>query len=457
MTHLVRLEVSNIKRIKFALVKPDGTTVVVGGQNAAGKSSLIDSIRMLYGGKAESPPMPLRKGTKKGYIEAEESDGTVTRRDFTDKGKNDLTVRKNQNMPEMDAPQAVCDAKNGAISFDPLKFIRMKPPEQYDLMRKMIGVDFDELDAKIKETFDERTIVGREVTKLKARVGSMQTYTGTPDRIDVSAVMAQIEKVEANNRMGIDKRRELNTIVAEYTAAKAKVEELTKQMESLQARGESLQAELADLPAIQDPSSLRKQIETAEEINKRHTANAEAERVQQELTAKEVQHGEMTADINKAKQAKVEMLSQAQYPVAGLSLGEGCVTFNGLPLEQASQAEQLKISALIGFALTPKDGLRVMLIKDASLLDTENRAMFAQMAAEHDTQCWEEIVGNEGDVVIEEGEVVPSAGVPSPQVKETDAASPVPPPPEQKAATTVPAADGDVPWAGDHQETDNAN
>jgi hypothetical protein len=81
------------------------------------------------------------------------------------------------------------------------------------------------------------------------------------------------------------------------------------------------------------------------------------------------------------------------------------VDFNGLPLEQASSADQLRISVSIGLALNPK--LKVILIRDGSLLDDDALKSVADMAAQADAQVWMERVGKTGDVsvVIEDGMV----------------------------------------------------
>ena len=57
----------------------------------------------------------------------------------------------------------------------------------------------------------------------------------------------------------------------------------------------------------------------------------------------------------------------------GLALGNGEVLLNGLPLSQASGAEQLRLSMAIAMAGNPK--LRVLRIKEGSLLDDDNLAL----------------------------------------------------------------------------------
>jgi hypothetical protein len=103
---------------------------------------------------------------------------------------------------------------------------------------------------------------------------------------------------------------------------------------------------------------------------------------------------------------KTEKLAAAKFPVDGLSFDETGVTFGGLPFEQASSAEQLRISVAIGIALNPK--LKVLLIRDGSLLDADSLKLVAEMAADSDAQVWVERVDDtrKVGVVIEDGSVV---------------------------------------------------
>ena len=93
-------------------------------------------------------------------------------------------------------------------------------------------------------------------------------------------------------------------------------------------------------------------------------------------------------------------------PITGLGFDENGVTFEDIPLSQRSAGEQRKISAAIGMALNPT--LKVLWIKDASLLDSESIDDLKTLAAEHDYQLWLEIVSDEGNIGIhiKEGRVV---------------------------------------------------
>ena len=41
--HIVSLEIENVKRLSAVQITPDGSTVVIGGDNAQGKSSVLDA------------------------------------------------------------------------------------------------------------------------------------------------------------------------------------------------------------------------------------------------------------------------------------------------------------------------------------------------------------------------------------------------------------------------------
>jgi hypothetical protein len=132
--------------------------------------------------------------------------------------------------------------------------------------------------------------------------------------------------------------------------------------------------------------------------------------------------GDLTKRLDDITAAKAKQIADAKYPIQGLGFSSlGTVTFNGIPFEQLSTAQRLKISAAIGFALNPK--LRVMLIRDGSVMDENTLAELIKVAEAHDTQLWIERVGKTLDgelpgVIIEDGTVVQST---LPQIPEAPA------------------------------------
>ena len=114
---------------------------------------------------------------------------------------------------------------------------------------------------------------------------------------------------------------------------------------------------------------------------------------------------ERTKTISEIDERKRAELAAAEFPVAGLGFDDDGVLLNDLPFSQASSAEKLRVSVAMGLAMNPR--LRVLLIRDGSLLDEESLGIIQEMAEKSDAQIWIERVGEgaECQVIIEDGSI----------------------------------------------------
>ena len=99
------------------------------------------------------------------------------------------------------------------------------------------------------------------------------------------------------------------------------------------------------------------------------------------------------------------MLTDAKLPVEGLIFNETQVLYNGLPLENLGEGEQIRISTQLAMAANPK--LRVIFIRHGEALDEDRIAAMAKLAEEHDFQIWMSKVDSTGNIgiVMEDGMV----------------------------------------------------
>jgi hypothetical protein len=90
-----------------------------------------------------------------------------------------------------------------------------------------------------------------------------------------------------------------------------------------------------------------------------------------------------------------------------MSFGEAEILIDGYPFKVASQAEQLR--AATGIAMALKPDLKVLCIKDGSLLDGESLKLLADMVEENKFVVLLERVsdGEPIGIRIEDGEIVP--------------------------------------------------
>jgi DNA repair exonuclease SbcCD ATPase subunit len=415
---IIKLEAENVKRLKAVRIEPDGTMVVIGGRNAQGKSSVLDSIEMALGGKESAPPEPIRRGEKSARVvlQLDGEYGLKIVRKFTDKGST-LSIETADGMKPK-SPQGLLDQLCNRIAFDPLQFVRQKPADQAGTLRKLVGIDFAELDRKRKEVYDTRTDVNRDSKRERAAAESIPVTNAPAEEIVVLDLVEQLNKARNTNQGTKDRRQKLETAESTLETLKqdrvkllADIEELKRQFTEKEDRISKgvahCKQEREALAAIkpEPESEIQETISKADETNKLVRQKKTRKQHSDRAAELEKQSEQLTAQIEAIDAQKAETLGAAKWPVEGLGFGDDGVTFKGLPLEQASSAEQTRVAVAIGLALNPD--LPVVLIRDGSLLDDDSLAEVAKQAEAAGAQVWLERVGKgaECSVIIEDGEV----------------------------------------------------
>lgn len=439
---IIELSAENVKRIKAVSIKPAGPVVEITGKNGSGKTSVLDSIWWALGGKDGIQAVPLRKGAEKGSIRLDLGDLIVERK-FNASGTTTLTVTNKGDKALHRSPQAVLDALMGRMSFDPLAFAKQKPRDQYNEIRRIANVtmDLDALDAANKIDFDKRTEINRRAKTLRAQAEGINAPADPPARVNVAKLAAEMEEASRYNAALEAEKRKRESAEAAANMAQAQAHKLCADLpgvvESLQAdmeseikavrekfagrigaarqaadsavRGAEEKAlavrNMAHPGAAVDISAIRAKIEQAEQITRDCDLYQKRAALMSEAKAAEAEAAALTAAIEQRESEKLAALQNAEMPVPGLSLADGVVMLDGLPLEQASDAQQLRLSVAVAMAANSK--LRVIRIRDGSLLDEDGMKILAEMATESDYQVWIERVDSSGEVgiVMVDGEV----------------------------------------------------
>jgi hypothetical protein len=410
---IVELRATNVKRLVAVTIRPDehGNLVVLSGRNGAGKSSVLDAIAMALGGGKQIPAEPIRRGADHAEVVVDLGD-LIVRRTFTPAGGGTLVV-SNREGARFQSPQTMLDRLVGALSFDPLAFSREEPKRQAETLRALVGLDFTTADADRERIYAERTAVNRRVATLRARFEAMPLHEGVPaEPVDVADVARQLQEAQTANAEAGEQRRAIERAREDVAGRRDRVATLRKQLalaeEHLRSGEEAvatLEGRVAEAKDV-DTAPLLAQIRDAEATNRKVRENQQRASVAAEHTLAEAESTTLTESIAALDREKAAAIAAAAMPVPGLGFSAaGAVTLNGLPLEQASAAERLRVSVAIGIAMNPR--LRVLLIRDASLLDTESMRMVAEMAKSSGCQLWIERVEADDftSVVIEDGAV----------------------------------------------------
>ncbi len=413
---IVGLEATNIKRLRAVRLEVKGESVViVGGQNAQGKTSLLDAIQMTIGG-GKLAERPIRDGASKGEIVLDLGDLIATRR-FSAKGSALTVTDKDKNV--LASPQSILDRLTSKISFDPLAFLRMEPKAKAETLKKITGLDFTGLDMNRAQIFTNRTAKNQQVKQAAALADTAPRYDDMPEEpvsiSDLSKRLSDAETVLSENNRKRDSLSDANDKVdAADTAVMTAEEELKRAQASLALKKAAKEtaikardslAEEIKLLADPDKASILTQLQDIEATNAKIRANEDWKKRQQELAVLTKESADMTEKLENIDAKKAAMLAEVKFPIEGLSFDEGGILYNSVPFDQASGAEQLRVSVAMGLAMNPE--LKVLLIRDGSLLDDKSLSIVAKMAEESGSQIWLERVGKgeECSVIIEDGAI----------------------------------------------------
>ncbi len=404
---------SNVMGMKVFAVALDPNIVEVRGANGAGKSSFMEGLPMLIGGKKAMPGMPLRKGESDGFVGGVlvGDDGEqllVKRRLDGKKPELEVTAAGGFKAPE---PQTLLNAFKNDLSFNPGAFCKADPKKQSEMVRKLVGLDFSEKDAERKRLYDERTLTNRELASVTAQRDAIVVPEGTPDKeVSLSDLLAEQSRRNEHNRKNQVERDRISRLEFDVTRAESAVKQrkeivasLEEQLAQAKSKVESAEIELMQATALRD-SQLKTisvlEDQSCDDIQQQmvnaQAVNAAVARVKQKavLTDRVTEIASKAESLTNGIQAiddwKAEQLAAAEWPIEGLGITEDGVTFNGIPVEQVNSEKRLRIGIAVCAAMNPS--LRAIRIENASLLDKNELAAAKEEAKARDLQLWLEVV-----------------------------------------------------------------
>ncbi|RPI88722.1 MAG: hypothetical protein EHM41_00165 [Chloroflexi bacterium] len=409
---IIKLESQNVKKLKAISITPESNMVVIGGNNEQGKTSTLDSIMFALAGKKSYDKAPVRKGTKSAKISLDLGEvglpEILITRTITESGGGQISIT-NAEGQQFASPQSMLDKLTGKLTFDPFAFAQMEEKKQLETLKQLVGLDFTALDIQRQQIYSARTVVNAEVKSLKARVDSIPVQNAPDEEVSVSDLTNKLGAAQTVNDNNEALRNQIKDITAAVVRTVAVIDQLEAQLKAERRdleQNQSLLDSMTSLELIDEPTApILQQIQDADATNQKVRLKKQRKEMEKEHSAKLIESEELTRQIDEIDQQKSDTLSAAKFPVEGLSFDETGVSFNGIPFPQCSGAQRLRISVAMGMALNPD--LRVLLLRDGSLLDSENLKLITEMADTENFQIWMERVGDgkECTVVLEEGEV----------------------------------------------------
>lgn len=405
------LESENFKKLNVSLAI-NGRSVTVTGKNESGKSSFIDAIfKTLTGEKVKGSPVQLGKNTAKNKVLIRKDNGeTITvEKTFSD-GKTSLTVKLNGSQ-NVKSPQTFLDTTLGQISFDPLVFVNKTPLEQKRFLMDLLNIDLDEFEERKRKLLDELQQINNDLTTVSGELESLPLLDKKYEFIDSSEAVKENEKI---NLLKVESARIDNLI----SQSNIRLETLNKQNSEYEIQIRDLRMKIdantksikdgtayllklnkdKDKIVIPESSDLETQIKEINKNNEYYRTQQDRIAKQREFESIETMKVDMLGKIKAIEKERNKKLSEIEMPVKGLEFIDTGLSYNGLSLteDNISTSRIIEIGIRIAIAMNPN--LRIMQIKDGSLLDKDMLKTIKDICKDKDYQLFIEKVSDEKEL-----------------------------------------------------------
>lgn len=409
---ILSCEMENVKRVSLVKFAPAGQGLtVIGGDNAQGKTSVLDGIMYALGGEKYRPEDFARDGSMADpYIRLELSGGLIVER----KGKN--AALKVTDTDGKKSGQKLLDAFIGEFSLNLPKFLAAKDEDKALFLLRTLGIEekLDDIDRREKSAYDRRAVQNRIVDQKEKYAAEMPEYHDVPATPrSAAALIAESREIILRNAERAKKRAALSDLAQNVSVCTMEAEEAKRQYEAARQRLASAQSDLAEaqkepVDEDEDTAELEKQISGLEETNAKIRANLNKEKAQEEADAARTEADQLAAELESVREERQKLLAEAKLPLDGLTItqntrGRNVLLYQGKHWDCMSGMEQVRVAAAIVRLLHPDCSF--ILLDGIESFDLASLHELDQWLIEQDMQAIATRVskGEECTLIIEDG------------------------------------------------------
>lgn len=398
-----KLEIENVKRVKAVKLEPtvNGLTVI-GGKNGQGKTSVLDAIAWALGGEKYRPSDPQREGSViPPNLHMVMSNGLIIDR----KGKNStLSVIDPSGQK---AGQQILNEFVEQLAIDLPRFMQSTSKEKANTLLQIIGVgaQLAELERQETEKYNQRLAIG-QIADQKKKYAKEQAYypDASKELVSASDLIKQQQDILARNGENQRKRQNLQYFENQAADIQRRIDDLLEKQKSILADLEIARKSALDLHD-ESTAELEESIANIELINMKVRANLNKDKAEEDAVQYEADYNCLTGEIDKIRQAKIDLLKGADLPLPELSVVEGDLVYKGRKWDCMSGSDQLKVSTAIVRKLNPKCGF--VLLDKLEQMDIDSLKEFGEWLEQEGLQAIATRVstGDECSIIIEDGYV----------------------------------------------------
>jgi uncharacterized Zn finger protein len=353
---------------------PTGSTVIAGG-NGSGKTSVKTFLEICFGGKDKCPPLPVKIGQKKslGKLTLDDEGHCVTIEVEVEPDRSVKAVVRQDGGKPFNGPMTMLKTLISRFTFDPFALMKLTGQEQRRVMLDCLGVNFDDLEAQVEKLKEERKVVGRDKNGRERQIASMPEHAGVPvNEVSVAALADELNRANIHNqkvKAFVDAVQEWDR---ERVEALQEADDLREKLRLAEARVTDAIAghakALADAAKLKpiDTAPINKKLFEVDAVNAKVRANKARQALVDQFGQDHDTYVALGEQLDAIEKQKQDRLNAAKCPVKGLEFRDDGVWYEGLPLSQDMESDQMIRSVQLAVALNPK--LRAIFIDNGERL-----------------------------------------------------------------------------------------
>ena len=396
-----KLEIENVKRVKAVKMEPtaNGLTII-GGNNNQGKTSVLDAIAWALGGNSFKPTAPQREGSViPPYISVTMDNGLVVER----KGKNsDLKVTDPSGQK---AGQQLLDSFVEKLALNLPKFMEASDAEKAKTLLNIIGVGpkLAEIEQKEQQIYNERLMTGRIADQKKKYADEQTYYPDAPkDIVSASDLIQKQQDILARNAQRQNWKREYDALLSQLESIESQIEKLKQEQREVSEKLKAAEKTPAEMQ-METTEELERNIAEIDEINRKVRANLDKDKAEEDARLYAGKYDELTAELEKVRDEKKDLLNSADLPLEELSVSDGKLLYKGQQWDNMSGSDRLRVATAIVRKLNPNCSF--VLVDKLEQMDMDTINEFGKWCEDEGLQVIATKVstGEECSIIIQDG------------------------------------------------------
>jgi len=392
---IFKLSIKNYMGIAELTVEPgDRKIIKFEGPNGAGKTTAVEALWATLRGMAGIGKSPIRLGATAAelYVDLEKAgEHLVITKRIT--GKTIKLEVGNGKMIYPGAPQSRLDPLLNRIGIDPLALSKMKDSERIKLLLQATGKanEMSRLDGEAAAAYTARTVVNRDVDKLKVKVGNFDPSDTPPAEVSAAEILLRLQSAQNAASYRRDCESDLAAWAEEVEDITAKIKELQKELTDANRKLSECASAVAALPPPADIAAIEAELSTVESRNAAVREYKQKSADKAELDSKVQDAARLTVVIDASKAEKLAILKD-NLSIPGVTIEGETLLVQGKPYDDLCGKEKIEIGLRIGVALKPE--LRIITIADGAELDSNTWAWIGQFAEENNLRIISAVVAD---------------------------------------------------------------